>query len=119
MRFDNCTSDIHEETEDLFGSALRDFKKVPSGEDGFELFDHAPPLIFWLLTEYFRQNNNAMMKQEGIFRITSTDSAVRELETHLSQGNYQALRAHPDPFVVANYFKRMLRELNQPLILFK
>lgn len=59
-----------------------------SNEKGFELFEHAPPLIFWLLTEYFRQNDNAMMKAEGIFRITSTDADVRELETHLAKGNY-------------------------------
>lgn len=89
MKFDCCTSNIHQETEDLFGAALRDFKKVPkpdpeTGAEGFELFDDAPPLIFWLLTEYFRRDNYAMMKREGIFRITSTDADVRELETHLS-----------------------------------
>ena len=45
---------------------------------------------------------------------TSSDTKVRELELHMSQGNYGFLESgllknNIDPHVVANYLKRVLR----------
>ena len=51
----------------------------------------------------------------GIFRITASDSKVRELEVHMSQGNFAFLRSVP-PHVAANYLKRLMREMREPLI---
>ena len=55
------------------------------------------------------------MKTEGIFRITGSDVKVRELELHMSQGNYPFLK-QAKPHTVTNYMKRVLREMKQPLI---
>ena len=44
---------------------------------------------------------------------------MRELETHLSQANYSYLNKVTDPHLVANYWKRVLREMKNPLIPFK
>ena len=55
----------------------------------------------------------------GQFRITSSDIKVRELEHHLSQGNYSIFnndKLLKDPHIVANYLKRLLRESYYPLI---
>ena len=48
------------------------------------------------------------MKKVGLFRITASDTKVKELELHMSQGNYRYLES-ADVHVVANYLKRVLR----------
>ena len=58
------------------------------------------------------------MKTEGIFRVTGNDEKVRELETHMSQGNFSFLLHVENPHVVTNYWKRVLREMKDPLIPF-
>ena len=75
-----------------------------------------PPLIFWLLIGYWYEKPSRMLTV-GVFRVTSSDTKVRILEHHLSQGNYQVLRSsHAEPHVVANYLKRLLRESRFPLL---
>ena len=47
---------------------------------------------------------------------------MKELETHMSQGNYAYLEKKDsngkslDPNIVANYLKRVLRQMREPLI---
>ena len=69
------------------------------------------------------------MTEQGLFRVTASDFKVRTLEHHMSQANYaywikedvsakSAKKAveHPEPHVVANYLKRLLRESRFPLL---
>ena len=58
------------------------------------------------------------MHTEGIFRITGSDPKIRELELHISKGNYLFLPSVKSPHTVTNYWKRVLREMKQPLIPF-
>ena len=75
-----------------------------------------PPLIFWLLIGYFYEKPWRMLTI-GLYRVTSSDTKVRALEHHMSQGNYQALATKlAEPHVIANYLKRLLRESKLPLL---
>ena len=67
---------------------------------------------------YFKSNPD-YIKELGLFRVTSASDDVRELEYHLSQGNYAFLNKVNKPHTVANYWKRMLREMRNPLIPFE
>ena len=75
------------------------------------------PLVFQLLAGYF-MSNEANLGTEGIFRVTGSDIKVRELEVHMSQGNYSFLTKVKSPHTVTNYWKRLLREMKEPLIPF-
>ena len=77
----------------------------------------APPQIFWLLAGYFR-SSKINIQTEGIFRVTGSDIKIRELELHMSQGNYSYLAKVREPHTVSNYWKRVLREMKEPLIPF-
>ena len=55
------------------------------------------------------------MKQVGSFRITSADKVLRELELHMSQGNYAYLKKIDNANLVANHWKRIFREMAEPL----
>lgn len=55
------------------------------------------------------------MKQVGSFRITSHDKVLRELELHMSQGNYAYLKNMENANLVANHWKRIFREMAEPL----
>jgi len=48
--------------------------------------------------------------------VTASDKKVRELEIHLSQGNFHYLNYAAQPRTVACYWKRLLREMKEPLI---
>ena len=76
------------------------------------------PLIFEVLAGFFL-NNEEMIKTEGIFRINGSEKKIRELELHLSQGNYNFLTKVEKPHTVTNYWKRALREMKEPLIPFE
>ena len=73
------------------------------------------PLIFWLLAGYFRAEP-FHFKKTGLFRVTASDMKVRELEIQMSQGNFHYLKKTAEPHVVANYWKRLLREMKEPLV---
>ena len=75
------------------------------------------PLIFWLLAGYFRVDTEKF-KTKGIFRVTNTDVKCRELDIHLSQENFGFLREVTDPNLVANHWKRILRNMMIPIIPF-
>ena len=58
------------------------------------------------------------MDSRGIFCVTGSDLKIRELELHLSRGNYAFLKQVNDPHVVACYWKRLLRDMKVPLVTF-
>ena len=80
-----------------------------------ELDPGEAPLLFWLIEGYFTSNLDRL-RTKGIFRVTSSDACVRELEIHMSQANFSFLESVEDANVVANYFKRVLREMKEPLV---
>ena len=97
---------------DVFGKELKEFRQRPDcGHD-------STPLIFWLLAGYFRKNDEHI-KSEGIFRVNGSEPAIRDLELHMSQGNFNYLKKVANVHTVTNYWKRLLREMKQPLIPFQ
>ena len=71
-QIDHCTSDV-------YGKVLKNFeRRSGTGEE-----DNEVPLLFYLLTGYFRANQERM-QTVGLFRITASDSKVKELELHMS-----------------------------------
>lgn len=81
--------------------------------------DDQVPLIFHLCTNYFRQNNSQKMLVEGLFRVGGSPEKLKELELHMSVGNYGYINTVQSPHVVSNYLKRVLFELKDPLIPFR
>ena len=77
------------------------------------------PLIFYVLTGYFRSEPDKL-KTEGLFRITSAGSKMRELEAHLRAGNFCRLstlmNSYNDNHMVTNMIKRTLINMKSPLI---
>ena len=59
-----------------------------------------------------------LIKTEGLFRITGNDDSIREFEMHLAQGDFSFFNEVNSAHTVANYWKRLLRELKDPLIPF-
>ena len=98
-------------TSDIFGKNLKEFRQRAD-------VSNAAPLIFWLLAGYFRSKPEKF-NTVGLFRVTSQNETLRELELHLSQENFQYLNTIQDAHIVTNYFKRMLREMKNPLIPFR
>ena len=72
-----------------------------------------------ILTGYFYKDPEKF-KTEGLFRITSSGSKMRILETHLRAGNFAFLKTLGDNNVnnnvVTNMIKRVLRNSRTPLI---
>ena len=79
--------------------------------------DQDLPLIFQLLGGFFLSKKE-MIETEGIFRICGSETKIRELELHLSQGNYKFLDQVESAHTVTNYWKRLLRNMKEPLIPF-
>ena len=75
------------------------------------------PLVFWLLAEYFR-SDPVRFDTVGIFRVTSRADDVRTLERHLSRENWPFLETVESPHTVANYWKRVLADMPEPLVTF-
>ena len=100
-------------TADIFGKNLQQFKKRSDIKSDVNDI----PLVFWLLTGYFRFNPEKF-KTEGLFRITSSDIKLRVFELHMSQENYPYLSTIKDANLIANYLKRTMREMRSPLIPF-
>ena len=94
-------------TDDVFGKSLDQFKGRLSDEQERPSAD-TTPLIFWLLSGYMR-SKIANMQTLGIFRVTGSDPKIRELELHMSQGNYSFLESVKSQHTVTNYWKRVLR----------
>ena len=59
------------------------------------------------------------MKTEGLFRIAASLDKIDELQVHLTMGNYYYLtQLKDDPHVVANYLKKVLKYMGEPLCTF-
>ena len=99
-------------TSDIFGKLLNQFRRRT------EIDIDEAPLIFWLLAGYFRRNPE-LFKTEGLFRITSSNDKLRILELHLSQGNFPYLLTVKDPQLISNHWKRLMKEMKEPLIPFE
>ena len=74
----------------------------------------SPPLVFWLLAGYFRKNTDKL-DTEGLFRVAAPEADVRELEIHMSQETFYYLDTVQNCHIVSNYWKKMLREMQDPL----
>ena len=83
-------------TSDVIAKRLEKLTRRP------DLGADEPPLVFWLLAEYFR-SNPARFDTGGIFRVTSRADDVRTLERHLSRENWPFLETVENPHTVANY----------------
>lgn len=61
-----------------------------------------------------------MYEVEGIFHVSCSDQRLYELEVHLGLKNYAILDDMIEtPQVVANFLKKLLQEMTEPLIPFK
>ena len=71
-----------------------------------------------LLVSYFEVQPN-LMKTEGLFRIAASLDKLDELQVHLTMGNYYYLtQLKDDPHVVANFLKKVLKYMGEPLCTF-
>jgi len=77
------------------------------------------PEIFFLIVNFFDQNPS-VYSYEGIFHVNCSDERLYELEVHLGMKNYYIMDEMVEtPQVVANYLKRMLQNMKEPLVPFK
>ena len=71
-----------------------------------------------LLVSYFGVQPD-LMKTEGLFRIAASLDKLDELQVHLTMGNYYYLtQLKDDPHVVANFLKKVLKYMGEPLCTF-
>ena len=56
-----------------------------------------------------------MLQKEGLFRVAAAEAEVRELEIHMSQNNFYYLTTITNPHIVSNYWKKMMREMQDPI----
>jgi len=67
---------------------------------------------------FFDQNPH-VYDVEGIFHVSCKDEKLYELEVHMSLKNYSVLNQMQEcPQVVANFLKKVLQEMSEPLIPF-
>lgn len=98
------------QTEDVLGRHLYEFSR----ELGSPIPDH-----FILLVEFFKRNPE-LLKTEGLFRIAASVDKMDELQVHMQFGNYYILNEFShEPHVVANYLKKILKSMGEPLCTFK
>mmetsp|Transcript_24326 Transcript_24326/g.32588 ORF Transcript_24326/g.32588 Transcript_24326/m.32588 type:complete len:85 (+) Transcript_24326:711-965(+) len=71
-------------------------------------------MVFWLLAGYFRKNHEKL-KTEGLFRVAAPEADVRELEIHMSQNNFYYLTTIKNCHIVSNYWKKLMREMQDPI----
>lgn len=62
--------------------------------------------------------NDKYIKTEGIFRLAGNKETLKELEEHMYKGDYYYLTNIKDPLTVAVFFKKILREMGEPLCTF-
>ena len=67
-------------SDDIYGKTIDEFRQRP------DLGGNHVPLVFWLLAGFFRYKMNELKRffTTGLFRVTSSDQKVRDLEIHLS-----------------------------------
>ena len=94
------------QTHDIIGKNLHEFKR--SGKN-------CVPDIFILLVAYFEINED-LLKLEGLFRKNGAIDRVEELQMHIAMGNYYFLtQLSKEPHVVANFMKKILNNMAEPL----
>lgn len=101
-------------THDPLFRHLKNLKQLDTSQDPDDV-----PEIFFLLVNFFDQNPE-VYQIEGIFHVSCSDQHLYELEVHMSLKNYSVLKQMTDrPQVVANYLKRVLQEMSEPLVPFR
>ena len=61
-----------------------------------------------------------LLRTEGLFRKAASLDKLDELQVHLSMGNYYYMtQLEEEPHTVANYLKRVLKYMGEPLCTFK
>ena len=76
------------------------------------------PELFVLVFDCFKEKPG-FLQTEGIFRLACDEEEEKKLESAIMEGQYQALADVEDPHVVANFLKRLLRRLGEPLCTFE
>lgn len=56
-----------------------------------------------------------MLKSVGLFRVAVDPLLVSELEVHLAMRNYSYIDTIKDPNIVSNYFKILIRKMDDPI----
>eukprot|EP01017_Pseudomicrothorax_dubius_P043667 TRINITY_DN7312_c0_g1_i8.p1 TRINITY_DN7312_c0_g1~~TRINITY_DN7312_c0_g1_i8.p1 ORF type:complete len:400 (-),score=74.94 TRINITY_DN7312_c0_g1_i8:61-1260(-) len=72
------------------------------------------PKVLVVLASYFERYPDAL-KSENIFRIPGSKSEEEEIEDALSRDDFERVFSVKDPNVVAGLFKRVFREMPDPL----
>eukprot|EP00350_Pseudokeronopsis_sp_OXSARD2_P005054 CAMPEP_0170540726 /NCGR_PEP_ID=MMETSP0211-20121228/674_1 /TAXON_ID=311385 /ORGANISM="Pseudokeronopsis sp., Strain OXSARD2" /LENGTH=252 /DNA_ID=CAMNT_0010843237 /DNA_START=769 /DNA_END=1524 /DNA_ORIENTATION=- len=99
-----------EQTQDVVGKYIHEFKRV--GE-------HDVPEIFILLASYFEVNPE-LFKTRSLFVASCCQDHLDELQIHLSLGDYYYLTEMiGEPHVAANFLKRVLNSMKEPLCTYK
>ena len=94
------------QTFDIIGKHIYEFKN--KGGDSV-------PDVFILLISFFEMHPE-LYKTEGLFRINGSSDLITELQCHITQGNYYFLTTlSEEPHVVANFLKKILRNMGEPL----
>ena len=100
------------ETEDVYGQYLKNFRKVKKEN---QIGSDETPLIFHILAQYFR-HDPARFNTEGLFRITNSKEQLIPIELNTAVGNYEVLKHEKNGCIVANYWKRVLTNMREPLV---
>lgn len=79
----------------------------------YYLADSGIPYIFIALALYFEEKDRILT--EGIFRKAAGASDVQKLITNIEDGNFEAIFQVKDPLIIADVFKKLLKNLAQPL----
>jgi hypothetical protein len=100
-----------EQTTDIIGKHLYEFRQF----SGASVDKEDVPEIFVLLVSYFEVYPE-LLKTDGIFRVAASQDKIEELQIHISTGNYSYItELEKDPHVVANFLKKVLKYMGEPL----
>ena len=107
------------QTTDVIGKHLYEFRrKTFEGESELGDNKESVPEIFVLLVSYFEVQPH-LLKTEGLFRVAASVDKIDELQVHMQMGNYYYLQLLKDePHVVANFLKKVLKYMGEPLCTF-
>lgn len=109
-RYKNFNRDEAVQTADVIGKHIYEFKRKEN--------EYVPEIFILLIT--FFEVNAELLKTEGLFRVAASLDKIDELQIHLQLGNYYILtQMVNDPHAVANYLKRVLKYMGEPLCTFK
>jgi hypothetical protein len=106
-------------TTDIIGKHLCEFRKNNFNEESkMKNSENSVPEIFVLLVSFFEVQPN-LLKTEGLFRVAASVDKIDELQVHISMGNFFYLTLlKQEPHVVANFLKKVLKYMGEPLCTF-